>query len=360
MMKQLLAGCGGYLQGEDALAQVAPALGRDGRRQALVLAGRTAFAAVEARLWPTLAGLCPEGKPVLYRGHCTGEDVATHAAMALQRGDDCVVGVGGGKVLDLAKAVAHEAGLPVYAVPTSAATCAAYAPLSVIYHPDGTQREIRFFPREVAGVFADTRVLAEAPARLLAAGLADATAKACEYASLLPNVHSGALPIGKYLGVRLAEANDEEIAACALPALEAARRGEPSPALEDAVFCAIAATGVVSGLGGYGGRGGARFAVAHAVNEALRGLWFPPGRWLHGEVVAVGVLWQMAANGASPEAIARRRALFGAMGVPTVLAELSPLLTGEGLATFRADILNRIQATGAQRETVCAALAAVT
>ena len=358
-MKQLLAGCGAYLQGVDVLEQVAPALAGHGHSRALALAGQRAFAAVKGRLWPALAALCTGGAPELYHGHCTGEDIAAYAAMAAARRADCAVGIGGGKVLDLAKAVAHEVRLPVYSVPTSAATCAAYAPLSVVYHPNGTQREIRFLTREVAGVFADTRVIAAAPARLLAAGLADATAKACEYASMLPRVACDALPVGKYMGIRLAQANDEAIAACALPALEAAHRATPTDALEDAVFCAIACTGVVSGLGGFGGRGGARFAIAHAVNEALRGSWFAPEQWLHGEVVAVGVLAQMAANGMPPEAIASRRALFAAMGVPVALQTLSPRLAGEGLASFTQDILARVQASDAQRQAVSAALVTV-
>ena len=51
-------------------------------------------------------------------------------AFGLDMGPDSVVnikviGVGGGTVLDLAKFLAAEAGVPVMAVPTSAATCAA-------------------------------------------------------------------------------------------------------------------------------------------------------------------------------------------------------------------------------------------
>ena len=330
-MHCLLSGCGVYAQGPDALEKLSAVLLERHLQKPLVLAGHKAFAAAEARLTGALLPEVADFAPMLWEGFCTDGEIARCAAAARERHADCVIGVGGGKVLDLSKAIAYDVGLSVFTVPTSAATCAAFAPLSVIYHSDGTQQEIRFYPNEVDGVFVDTEIIAKAPARLLAAGLADAAAKACEYASLLPETAYGRLPLGRYLGCRLAEAGDEAIAACAIPALESVRRKEVTAPMEDAVFCAVACTGIVSGLGGYNGRGQARFAIAHACNEALRGRWFPPERWLHGEAVAVGVLAQMAANGAAAKKIDIRRSLFEAIGVPTRLSQLAPALTGKDL-----------------------------
>lgn len=355
-MKRLLAGCGVYLQGEEVLEQVGPALAKRGYRQGLLIVGKKAYAAAGPRLTPGLKAMGGSISPITFQGHCTAEEIARYGGAARESGADCVLGLGGGKVMDVAKAAAHEAGLPVFTVPTSAATCGAYAPLSVVYNPQGRQEGIRFFDKEVDGVFVDTKVIGSAPRRLLAAGLADAMAKACEYATMLPQATYGDLPLGKYLGYRLARVQDEVIAACALPALEALGTGKSTQALEDAVFCAIASTGMVSGLGGFGGRGGARFAIAHGVNEVLRGKWFPPEQWLHGEVVAVGVLAQMAANGEEPRHIAARRALLEHMGVPTRLSQLSPALAGEGLTAFQEELLALVEVDTAQRERICQAV----
>jgi hypothetical protein len=48
-----------------------------------------------------------------------------------------VIGVGGGALLDSAKVLARRLGVPLVAIPTIAATCAAWTPLSVWYSDAG-------------------------------------------------------------------------------------------------------------------------------------------------------------------------------------------------------------------------------
>ncbi|WP_435890738.1 iron-containing alcohol dehydrogenase, partial [Escherichia coli] len=57
----------------------------------------------------------------MFRGHCSESDVQQLAA---ESGDDrsVVIGVGGGALLDTAKALARRLGLPFVAAPTIAAT----------------------------------------------------------------------------------------------------------------------------------------------------------------------------------------------------------------------------------------------
>ena len=62
----------------------------------------------------------PGAKKILFKGHCSESDVSE---LARASGDNrsVVIGMGGGALLDTAKALARRLGLPVVAIPTIAA-----------------------------------------------------------------------------------------------------------------------------------------------------------------------------------------------------------------------------------------------
>ena len=80
-----------------------------------------------------------------------------------------MVGVGGGKIMDLAKSIAHMAELPVVNIPTQAATCAAYTPMSVMYTEEGaaygTVGGNFYHDYEVSAVIIDETVMIHQPPR---------------------------------------------------------------------------------------------------------------------------------------------------------------------------------------------------
>ena len=73
----------------------------------------------------------------LYEGYPTKVQVEDFANLARKEERGVIVGIGGGKIMDLSKAVANQAGLPVLLIPRIAATCAAFSPLSVLYTEEG-------------------------------------------------------------------------------------------------------------------------------------------------------------------------------------------------------------------------------
>ena len=107
-------------------------------------------------------------------GECCRQNIDRMIAELRAAGCDVVAGIGGGKALDLAKAVAHFARLPVLVVPTSAATDAPCSAISVLYTADGVFDRYLALRHSPDLVLVDTRVIANAPARLLAAGMGDA------------------------------------------------------------------------------------------------------------------------------------------------------------------------------------------
>ena len=109
------------------------------------------------------------------------EEVDRHRA---HLGDsDAVIGIGGGKTLDTAKAVAHFAHLPVMIVPTAASSDAPCSRLSVLYTPEGVFDRYLPLPANPNVVLMDTDVIARAPVRFLVSGLGDAFATYYEAAA---------------------------------------------------------------------------------------------------------------------------------------------------------------------------------
>lgn len=339
-IRKMLAGANHYYQGVDILDQVGEEALHKGWRKALVIGGvnacRAAWPAVEQSLSKRKIAYTMQS----YSGFTTAEDIAGFASCYAQEHCDGVIGIGGGKIMDLVKAVGALTGAPVFTVPTSAATCAAYAPLSVVYNDNGQQVGIRFHGDEVDAVFVDLRVISQAPARLLAAGMADAMAKTCEYSSTHSSLQYGDIDTAKYCGYCLAQSADEILLRCGAAAYQDVCNHRVTQALEDAVFASIAVIGIVSGMCGYTNKPGGRFAIAHGFNEIIRGRWEKdPRRFLHGELVAVGIIAQLYVNRMPESYIAEVRKFYEAIQVPTSLHDLGIVLDEARMKAFQDEII---------------------
>lgn len=341
-MHEIKTGAGRYFQGENVIEQIGGELKRLHKNRAYIIGGKKALAAAKDRLTHSLDNVAIDYTIRYFTGHCTVEEIDDNRIVAQNFNADCIIGVGGGKAMDVSKAIGALMRLPVFTVPTIASTCAAFAPLSIIYNDSGQQVATCYHDDEVSGVFVDLSLLSSAPPRFLAAGIADAFAKTCEYSSMFKEIKYGDTDIGKYFGYRLAQISDEVLLTCSEKAYYDNTKGIISQVLSDVIFSCIAVIGVVSGFGGFSGRTGSRFAIAHGFNEAIRGFHIKDtSKWLHGEVVGVGVMAQLYANGVSKEYIAKVKELFIKLNLPTTLTDLDLNFNEEQLSNFELDIITR-------------------
>ena len=159
---------GRYIQGRGAIQRIGEVLEQLGSSKPLILRDPVVEEIVGDALESVSGAFYVD-----FNGECSPEEIDRVAGEARDGGADAVVGIGGGKAIDTAKAVANPVGLPLVVVATIASTDAPTSSLSVIYTEDGEFQEYRFFGRNPDAVIVDTEIVAKAPVRLLVAGIGD-------------------------------------------------------------------------------------------------------------------------------------------------------------------------------------------
>ena len=166
-----------YTQGPHATAQLGAEirnLGLDG--PALIIAGRNAIRLLSETWTNTFADAGMRHEVFEFGGECTAAEIRLAGQAAREFGARLVIGAGGGKVLDTARAAAADLALPVVNCPTLASSDAPCSALSVIYTEAGAWEEYRIYRRNPDLVLVDTAVIAQSPVRPLVAGMGDALA----------------------------------------------------------------------------------------------------------------------------------------------------------------------------------------
>ena len=304
---EVLRGPGAWLQG-------LPRLGALGQRQ-LVLGRSSVTAQLRQQLVTDLqqAGLQPHCAELQF--DCCEGDLQRVAAICQKQGCNAVVAIGGGKVLDAGKLLAHRLSLACITVPTSAATCAGWTALANVYSPEGAFLSDVALARCPDLLIFDHDLVRQAPVRTLASGIADAMAKWYEAA-----VSSGASSDGLVQqAVQMARVLRDQLMLDAVSALQ-----DPHSAAWERVAeaCGLSA-GLIGGIGG----ARCRTVAAHAVHNGLTQLKASHSR-LHGEKVGFGILVQLRLEevlGGNQLAGQSRRQLlplFRHLGLPVSLEEL--------------------------------------
>ena len=228
------------------------------------------------------------------------------------KGFDTVVGVGGGRGLDFARAITHFVPVKVILVPTLTATNAPISTLSVIYSEDGSTIEDYWRMDNAPDLtLVDTSIIIDNPHNALAAGIGDIT---CTYYEGLTNLELShtekAYPDLSYRGLQLAvDVMKEE----APKALDAIKNHRITPAFESVVSMIMHNCGPLWTACSMG--------LAHALDEVF--LYFPQAHKIpHGLRVGFATIPMLAYAGWNVERIEEYIAFCRKVGIPVSLREM--------------------------------------
>ncbi|WP_102028479.1 iron-containing alcohol dehydrogenase family protein [Salirhabdus sp. Marseille-P4669] len=253
-------------------------------------------------------------KKVLYKGECTQEEVNRIVKKIVQEETDFILGVGGGKVLDIAKAAGHLSDIPVILIPTLASNCAPWTPLSVFYDENRNFTEYIVYPKSTFMVLVEPRILLEAPIKFIQAGIGDTLAKWYEADVLSRSMKNK--PLAIQIALHAATLCKEVLVKESVRALQAVENKMVSSSFINVIETIIMAGGMVGGFGGKYGR----IAGAHSIHNGLTTLP-ETHRILHGNKVAYGILVQLALENRFDE-ISNLVSLFQDLQFPLCLADL--------------------------------------
>ncbi|MEI8051490.1 MAG: glycerol dehydrogenase [Actinomycetes bacterium] len=249
-----------------------------------------------------------------FGGECSQSEIDAGLDAARSCGATVIIGAGGGKCLDTARAVAGELGLAVVNCPSLASSDAPCSALSVVYSDDGVFDHFLFYRRNPDLVLVDTTLVANAPVRYLVAGMGDAIATYFEARTVIEAHANNQLQGRTTLAAgALARLCHETLLADGLAARHAVEVGAVTPALERIVE----ANTLLSGLGFESGG----LAIAHSVHNGLTAAE-ETHSMLHGEKVAFGLLVQLVVEGRPQAEIDTVLAFHRSVGLPVTLGEI--------------------------------------
>jgi glycerol dehydrogenase len=302
------------LRGDHCLANSGQEIAVLGVRP-LVVGGNQTLKVVSAFLQPALKAAKLTSETASYTPDCAESSLLRLKETVKQHQADVIIGVGGGKALDMAKLVAYQCGLPIVTIPTSGATCAAWTALSNVYSEAGAFQYDVTLNRCPDLLILDYGLVRTAPQRTLIAGIGDAIAKWYE-ASVSSGDATATLLISAVQQARVLRDILLQKSAIALENTE-------SDAWREVVDATVLLAGVIGGIGG----ADCRTVAAHAVHNGLTHL-LEAHDVLHGEKVAYGILVQLRleemVQGNQLAASARQQLLkfYSEIGLPKSLEDL--------------------------------------
>lgn len=310
MADELKVGTGRFIVGEHVIHMLREEMKYFGEK-ALIIGGPSSIDRVNK-----VVKLSSMGRVIRHTGTCSKNWARKYAQILKEEQCDLVIGVGGGKCIDLAKCTAAFADCPIITVPTSVATCVASSAVCIMYTDEGRADGSVSMHREVDVVLADTELIRKSPKRLWAAGMVDSLAKLPEVIHNLNIESYRDCGLDKYICYENSKIIWNFIMG---EGLNLADNLENSDKVRDMIVTNLIHTSIVSGFSS----GSGQLALAHGLYDFVR-REFPEESKdvLHGEIVGVGLIMQMYYNGDDYREIRRLTEFMNHFGMPMNLADI--------------------------------------
>ncbi len=257
---------------------------------------------------------------VTYKKECSQKEV--EEIIKKDNNSDIIVGLGGGKSIDIAKMIAAIEDKPLIVVPTTASTDSATSALSVLYNEDGSLDRYVYHNKNPNIVLVDTELIVNAPIRHLVAGMGETLstyyeAKAC-YDSKFLNKLGGSPSL---TAITISKLALDIVLEKGLLAKVSAEAGIVNEAVDQVIEANLFMSGFGfenSGLG-----------AAHAIHNGL--VTLPETiNSLHGEKVAFGTIVQLVLENRDIDIILKVIGFCKSVGLPTKLKDLGIVDNIEG------------------------------
>lgn len=302
-----------YIQGKGALSELTKYTAKLGKKM-LVLVSKSGRGRVEEKLNTAISGTDTSIVWEIFNGECSRQEIDRIGKVLAAESCDMVVGIGGGKILDTAKAVAYYADVAVVCVPTAASTDAPCSALSVLYTEEGQFDEYLWLPSNPDIVLLDYDIVAAAPIRLIVSGMGDALATYFETRACMRSDTTSCMG-GKVskTAMALSELCYRTLIADGPKAKLALEAGACTVAVENI----IEANTYLSGIGFESGG----IAAAHAVHNGLTCIEETHEKY-HGEKVSFGVITQLMLENATVDELEEVMDFCITVGLHVTLEEL--------------------------------------
>lgn len=313
-MKKVLIAPRRYVQGRGVIGEIGSLLASIGKKP-LFLWDDTVKGLVGDRVLASCREADLDAADTLFEGESTKKEAARVAGEAHKASADIIAGVGGGKILDTAKAAAHEAGVAMVTVPTIASNDSPTSSYTVWYDEDHTFLGFESWGRNPDLVLVDTGVIARGPVAALISGIGDGLSTWVE-AEVCYKTRSGNLAggISTLAAMGIARLGFDTLLEYGVEAVRAVEAGLVTPAVDKVVEACVLHSGM-----GFESCG---VATAHMIANALND-YSESHHLMHGHKVGFGIISQLCLDeDADVDEIHRIVDFEIAVGLPVTFADL--------------------------------------